>query len=192
MFSRYLLTSTGLFICLSIATLLAPTSVSAQGPCPVGGYPPVSCPVLTDSVIAAVIESRLAGSVLTANTPLNVVVINGQVTLRGAVADSMRREMAFYLARTVRGVRCVKNELTLQGDTALDLALADMVREELSKVPVDLSQVRVDASQGVIELHGMVDSEASRFTLEQQAASVPGVVTVYNNLTVQSRDGGTF
>jgi hypothetical protein len=45
-------------------------------------------------------------------------------------------------------------------------------------------QLTVESSNGIVTLSGNVDNDAQRATASRQAASVPGVVTVVNNLTV--------
>ncbi len=158
-------------------------------PCPVGGYPTVSCPIITDEVIQTNISSRLLGSVTAGNTPVCVQVNNGVVTLSGQVSDPMRKELATFLASSVRGVLKVNNLLVSGGPTAMDIALVGIVKNQISRQTFDTSQVRVYANSGVIELRGMVNSELARNVISAVASDVIGVTAVHNNLLV-SNDAG--
>lgn len=154
-------------------------------PCPIGGYAAPACPITTDQVIAANVSSRLAGAVSTPQMPVCVTVQNGVVSMVGPVADDRRKQLASFLARTVRGVVCVNNGLFLQGPTATDVQLAGDVRNALSRQTFDISQVDIFVKEGVVDLRGEVNSELARTILGQQAEFVPGVTAVHNNLIVR-------
>ena len=177
---RLLISSAALVLCAG-----ACVAQTLAQPCPIGGYAAAACPITTDQVIAANIAARLAGAVSTPEMPVCVTVQNGVVTIAGPVADDRRRELATFLARTVRGVVCVNNRLVLSGPTATDVQLAGKVRNVLGRQTFDISQVRIFVKEGVVDLRGEVNSELARTILGQQAEFVPGVTAVHNNLIVR-------
>ena len=182
---RLLMISAGaLVICAS-----AGIAQSSCQPCPVGGYAAAACPILTDQVIATNVTSRLVGAVSTPDMPITVTVQNGVVTMIGPVADDRRKELATFFAQSVRGVVAVNNRLVLSGSTATDVQLAGDVRNTLSRLPFDLSQVRIFVKSGVVDLRGQVQSEMALTVIGQWAEWVPGVTAVHNNLIVNDPSG---
>ena len=182
---RLILISAGaLAICASAGIAQSPCQ-----PCPVGGYAAPACPIITDQVIATNVTSRLVGAVWTPDMPIRVTVQNGVVTLIGPVADDRRKELAAFLAQSVRGVVAVRNLLVLSGSTASDVQLAGDVRNTLSRLPYDLSQVRIFVKSGVVDLRGEVKSEMALTVIGQWAEWVPGVTAVHNNLIVSNVSG---
>ena len=183
---RLLLISAGaLVMCASAGIGQSPCQ-----PCPVGGYAAAACPIMTDQVIATNVTSRLVGAVSTPDMPITVTVQNGVVTMIGPVADDRRKELAAFLAQSVRGVVAVRNLLVLSGSTATDVQLAGDVRNTLSRLPYDLSQVRIFVNSGVVDLRGEVKSEMALTVIGQWAEWVPGVTTVHNNLIVSDAAAG--
>ena len=160
--------------------------------CPVGGYPLVACPVTNDAVIREVVISRLAGSVTSACSVVDVRVDNGAVALRGQVDDPGKIDVATILASSVRGVTCVSNQLTVSPAAAGDMALVVRVKNALGKQIFVSRQIRVQAADGVVELTGAVATDIDREQAGMVAASVEGVATVYNNLSVTDDPGGLF
>lgn len=153
--------------------------------CPIGGYPTVSCPVMTDQVISEAVRTRLAGTASRPGTGVGVSVKNGVVTLTGIVDDQTRRELAGLLAASVPGVTRVDNQLVLLPAAERDAALAERVRDALSRAPIDLQQVNVDVSEGVVRLTGLVNSDYAREEAWMIAWGVPGVEAVQNNIITQ-------
>lgn len=162
------------------------------GACPIGGYAIAACPVVTDAVIRDQVVSRLAGSVASAGYPITVSVCDGVVTLTGQVQTAGKRDIAALFASGVRGVAGIRNELSVDPATADDLILVGEVRRALNKSYLDSKQIRVNTSQGVVELSGSVMMEIDREQATQVAASVPGVTAVHNNITVRGPSGSPF
>ncbi len=152
--------------------------------CPVGGYAITACPVISDEVIRDRIASRLAGSVASSANAVSVEVCNGVVTLRGQVESEAKRDLACFLVACVPGVVGLNNYLTINPRNAEDLALMGRIKEALRRQPVDTSQVRVEVSDGVAQLSGMVRTEDASERAAATALGVPGVTAVYNNITV--------
>lgn len=174
------------------ALALSSGSVARAQTCPVGGYTITACPIISDSVIRDKIASRLSGSVASTRYPVRVSVCDGIVTLTGMVQTIGQRDMATVLASGIAGVVSVSNQLTVDPSLADDLFLMREVRRAFNKSYIDSKQVRVEVSEGVVQLSGNVTTEVDREQAAQIAASVPGVATVYNNLTVRGPSGSPF
>ena len=105
---------------------------------------------------------------------------------RGEVRDQSVKDLAVFLAGSVRGVACVNDQLTLSPLTVMDLQLAVEVRNALDRFPSFRSrQMAVDVSEGVVRLSGIVDTEDERQQAGQTAESVRGVTAVHNNLVIK-------
>lgn len=152
--------------------------------CPVGGYSAVNCPIRSDAVIRQIISARLAGAVSSPCNPIGVDVQCGVVMLTGQVDTAGKRQLAGILASSVRGVTCVSNQMTICPEALTDQRLVGMIRKALSRIPMNTRQVVVYVKNGVAQLTGSVATDYGRDMVGQAAASVPGVASVQNNITV--------
>ncbi len=177
---------------LAAGSMSGSAAAATQQGCPVGGYAIVACPVTNDAVIRAAVATRLAGSVSSACCVVDVQVCNGAVTLRGQVDSIGRIDLATILAWSVRGVACVSNQLTVSPASTSDMALVVGVKNALGRQVFVSRQIRVQASDGVVQLTGAVATDYDREQAGLVAASVEGVATVYNNLSVLDDPGGLF
>lgn len=127
---------------------------------------------------------------------IDVVVHDHVVTLRGNVRTIWRALLAETIARQVRGVWGVQNQIV--GDDELRDALLQVLRREHL---LRMAALRVEVALGHVTLRG------SGATVEQSVAAlvaaraVPGVRTINNELVVNARpslasspliDGHTF
>jgi hyperosmotically inducible periplasmic protein len=71
-----------------------------------------------DSVISANVEALLAEDRLGGLSGILVVTKEGTVTLTGTVQRAERKAMAAELARKVKGVKRVKNDLEIRADVS--------------------------------------------------------------------------
>lgn len=111
---------------------------------------------------------------------MQVSVRDGIVTLRGNVRSSVRRIEAERIARRVRGVLDVRNELL--ADDALELLVAQALRSDGRLQIQDLS---VRAMLGLVRLQGRVPDAQQRELAAQVARHVAGVQAVDNDLLVE-------
>ncbi len=118
----------------------------------------------------------------TSETEIGVdVMSNGDVTLNGHVRTDVMRSVAAQLARTVNGVRSVRN--LLLSDSALEIAVGQTISLQLGSYIVPLAPV-VRAIRGHIFLRGPVPSEGAKEIATEIARQVPGVVMAHNLLEV--------
>ncbi len=130
-----------------------------------------------------------------------VTVKNGTATLHGYIQDSNQKQQAEQIARSVSGVRRVKNDLAILGGmgtagqgmggtqmSAPDQRLARQIQQQLQDQFPD-ANINVSANQGTVMLQGTVSDFNQKQQAEQIAKSMPGVQNVQNNLTVAGQGG---
>jgi osmotically-inducible protein OsmY len=115
-----------------------------------------------------------------------VRVVNGVVTLSGAVDNLKALREAEREARDIVGVRRVHNLLKVRPDPAPDNeTLARNVQEALARdVRGDRNELSVEAMNGVVWLNGVVDTPLEKSRAEDVASRVHGVAVIRNNLEV--------
>ncbi len=114
---------------------------------------------------------------------IQISVRDGIVVLRGNVHDERRKLQATALARRVRGVHAVRNELIADDTLRLQIEAAFQQSPQL-----DVADLRVDLSLGMARLHGVVTSLKQRATAALIARQVKGVRIVNNALRLAALD----
>jgi len=95
-------------VAVSVASFMAPTQGVAQDTGAKVGR------VIDDSVITGKVKAALVADAVTKAHQINVETRHGEVLLSGFVDTKDARSRAAELARTVEGVRGVKNSLELR------------------------------------------------------------------------------
>jgi osmotically-inducible protein OsmY len=154
--------------------------------CPIGGYAAVSCPIVSDPLIAQVVRSRLGG---TARLPyfVQVNVVGGIVYLSGYVKSRAQQDAAGILASTVKGARYVCNNILIRPPAASDFTILAAVNQALRHSTYNVHMVRVIVDNGVVTLTGMVEDEETKTIVVMIPAAVQGVTQVIDQLTVRER-----
>lgn len=141
------------------------------------------------------IESKFARSSELSAFSISTDVSDGVARLEGEVATGTERELAGELAKSVEGVKKVKNRIEVKGDDpsfveriragASDAALTSRVKTRLltSRNTSGLA-IKVESEGDVVTLSGEVDSEAERDLAEMIAANTSGVANVHNRIQV--------
>jgi osmotically-inducible protein OsmY len=121
---------------------------------------------------------------------IGIAVKHGIVTLLGQVEALTERWAAERTVRDVPGVRAVANQLAVGGDpTQRSPPLAEAVARALAwTMEVPASAIHVTVWDGWVTLSGIVDREDQRQAAEQAVRAVPGVVSVFNAISVRDRD----
>ncbi len=139
-----------------------------------------------DADVQRRIEQRLAGAELDHKADIRVSVADGAVRLTGIVLSYADYRAAERAAR--KEARSVVNLLRVVPETPrADRA----VREDASTRVLrwdrygPFDAVAVDVQDGVVLLHGWVDSPAKKDEIEERLAGVDGVRDVHNDLRVQ-------
>jgi osmotically-inducible protein OsmY len=124
---------------------------------------------------------------ITIGAEIVVSVEGGEVTLRGAVGTFGDKREAKIAAQRVRGVKSVKDEISVLGATDADLRSA--VIEALGLDSLLPTSIDARSDQGVVTLTGSVESQHQRDAAGFIAGNVPGVVDVANQIDVKGRPG---
>lgn len=124
---------------------------------------------------------------------INVKCFNDVVLLTGEVASSELRQLASEIARDIKQVRQVHNELIVQSNStffsrANDNWLATKVRSKLiGNRDVDAERVKVIVENRVVYLMGLMDRKEANI-VSHVAASVDGVEKVVRVFEYIERD----
>ena len=116
---------------------------------------------------------------------LDVETREGTVWLRGHVTSLGDKATVERIARNVKGVDEVKNELAIEAATAGAPELANRVRENIRPLSSSGEHDIVITAEGTnVVLEGAAGSSAQRKRIETAARNTSGVVTVQNNLKI--------
>ena len=114
----------------------------------------------------------------------------GDITLNGTVPSQAQSSEAAAVAQRVAGETTVQNLLAIalpSDDYGDDTALAQLVNEALGANRAVPDGVRATCREGDVVLTGTVSHSAQRVVAEDAAAGVAGVVSITNQIKVQSR-----
>lgn len=94
-------------VAATLVLLVASGCAVTRGQETVGAY-------IDDTGITTMVKSRLLEDKDVAGTSISVETLNGTVMLSGFAKNSMERNKAESIARGVKGVRMVKNEIAIR------------------------------------------------------------------------------
>jgi len=137
---------------------------------------------ITWEVMAELIEAESVDSHL-----IDVGVNKGIVTLTGSVDSLLAKDRAAAEAETVKGVRSVVNLIEVQPVLRSDEQIKQDVQHALLSDPVtELYEITdVEVSDGVVTLHGVVDSWQEQSLCMKVAKGITGVRKVENEIAVE-------
>ena len=142
---------------------------------------------VSDSAISSAVQRQFAREAAVPRNQMDVLVKDGIVTLDGEVETLAAKQVAEDAAGMVRGVRSVINRLRLLPTTKTDDVIQRDVETALRVDPVaELYQIDIHTGPGgSVELTGEVESWAEREQVEKSIMTVPGVMRIDNELTVE-------
>jgi hyperosmotically inducible protein len=128
----------------------------------------------TDPAIQTAVDAQLAVDTVTAPLSVDISVNRGVVRLSGEVESRDQQRRAVELARSVRGVKNVIDEMHL-GDAAIVAAVKRALAADplVGKIPID-----VDASAGNIRLRSDQTGKDDRTRAVEVASKIDGVTHV--------------
>jgi hyperosmotically inducible protein len=147
---------------------------------------------IDDGVLTTRVKTALIGDARTKARKIDVETFRGEVQLNGFVDSAAEKTAATSVARSVKGVTTVKNNLQIGGDRTAgqvvdDVTITAKVRTALIEDPRTKShQIEVTTNSGVVQLAGFVDNATNKTVAEQLANRVAGVTRVTNKLEVRS------
>lgn len=160
---------------------------------------------LTDKTIGVSVESKIKSQLNADTLRVNATSVNQRVLLTGEVANQTDKDRAAQIARSVKDVKEVVNELIIGqpapfNTRSRDSWISSKVRSELLFTKnIPSRTISITTSQGVVYLMGNVTQQEGNLAA-QTAASVAGVVRVVkvfdiitssNNTTAASSSSNT-
>ena len=148
--------------------------------------------VVDDSTITTHVKSALGDDSRTKTRDIDVQTRRGTVQLNGFVDSTDSKSRAAELARDVRGVQKVDNNLVVRDTTSTmgqsfdDSVITTKVKAALIGDPVTKArQIGVETLHGDVQLSGFVDSTAERDQASVVTKGVAGVREVHNDLAIK-------
>ena len=148
---------------------------------------------MDDSTLTAKVKAALVDHESIKSTDISVKTDQKVVTLSGFVESQAQAEEAVKVAKGVEGVTSVSDKLHVRdskntsvkgyaGDTAIT---SEVKAKLLADDIVPSRKVKVETTDGVVQLSGTVDSQAQSDRAESIAKAVDGVKSVKNDLKTQ-------
>ena len=145
---------------------------------------------MDDSTITAKVKAALGDHESIKSTDISVKTDQKVVTLSGFVESQAQAEEAVKVAKGVEGVTSVSDKLHVRdskntsvkgyaGDTAIT---SEVKAKLLADDIVPSRKVKVETTDGVVQLSGTVDSQAQSDRAESIAKAIDGVKSVKNDL----------
>jgi len=149
---------------------------------------------MDDSGITAKAKAALVDDDAIKSTDISVKTHSGVVTLSGFVTSQDQAEKAVAVVQKIEGVKSVSDKLHVRdskassmkgyaGDTA---TTSEIKAKLLADDIVPSRNVKVETTDGVVQLSGHVATQAQSDRAESIAKAIEGVKSVKNDLTVKS------
>ena len=148
---------------------------------------------MDDSTITAKVKAALVDHESIKSTDISVKTDQKVVTLSGFVESQAQAGEAVKVAKGVEGVTSVSDKLHVRdsketsvkgyaGDTAIT---SEVKAKLLADDIVPSRKVKVETTDGVVQLSGTVESQAQSDRAESIAKAIDGVKSVKNDLKTQ-------
>jgi hyperosmotically inducible protein len=154
---------------------------------------------IDDAAITAKVKAALVDNDVVEAGEVNVTTYRGVVQMSGFVDSNEEKTQATQAAKSVSGVKDVRNDLKVQGEGTQvadrsagavvdDSALTAKVKTALvSDETTKGTQINVETRDGVVQLAGFVNTDAERERATQVARGVSGVKDVRNDLQIKPK-----
>lgn len=147
----------------------------------------------SDAALTARVKAAVLDDEETKGTQIHVETRNGVVQLSGFVDSVMDQEAALKTARSVPGVKEVRNDLDLdEADRSAKQAAQDGVIEAKVKAEIakdeslaSANDVNVEVNGAVVQLSGFVANLEEKNRARDIAGAVSGVKDVRNNIALE-------
>ncbi|MBM7344534.1 molecular chaperone OsmY [Pantoea coffeiphila] len=148
---------------------------------------------MDDSGVTAKVKAALVDDEAIKSTDISVKTHEGVVTLSGFVSSQDQAEKAVALAKGIEGVKSVSDKLHVKDSTkqsvsgyAGDAATTSEIKAKLLADDIVPSRnVKVETTNGVVQLSGTVKTQAQSERAEGIAKAIDGVKSVKNDLSVK-------
>jgi osmotically-inducible protein OsmY len=147
----------------------------------------------TDEQIMKDIEDQFYWDSRVDASDIKIKVIDGKVSLTGAVQDHTALQAAESDVWAINGVRAVHNCLTVKSSTAIGTRDDKEVKARIESIFIwdpnlDASKFSVSVRNGKAKIQGTVDAYWKKVKAEQNAFNIIGVREVINELVVIPRE----
>ncbi len=172
------------------ASALSPVAATAAVP-PVDAAEPASEPTaehqpIPDPAVSTEVRRELLLDDGVPAEGIDVATHEGVVTLSGTVDDVLAKKRAVRLARGIRGVVAVVDDVVVPRSKESDKALAGDVRAAIASDPATAGyDIDVHVHNGKVTLRGLVHSWAEKSLAVDAASRVDGVTGVENQLAIE-------
>lgn len=147
----------------------------------------------SDAALTARVKAAVLDDEETKGKQIHVETRNGVVQLSGFVESVMDQEAALKTARSVPGVKEVRNDLDLdEADRSAKQAAKDGVIEAKVKAEIakdeglaSANDVNVEVNGAVVQLSGFVANLEEKNRARDIAGAVSGVKDVRNNIALE-------
>lgn len=165
---------------------------------------------LKDAWIDGKVETALMVNRHLNNFTIDTDVKAHKVYLSGTVKSEVDKDLAYQIAKSIKGVSDVENNLVVKKDTEMkrqaykvddaddkrswgtwyddSTTTASVKSQFLWNGEVDGLDINVDTMNGVVTLNGEADTSANKALAEKIAQNTAGVREVVNNLTIEMDD----
>ncbi|MBC2704049.1 BON domain-containing protein [Desulfobacula sp.] len=192
--SRYLFLSLALITSLIFSGCGATGAAVVGGAVVYGGYKGATDErslgtMVDDSIISATVKIKMISDNSVKARQIDVDVLNGVVYLIGLVGSSSQKKMATDIAKGIKGVRRVENQLVI-GKTDVnqiskDIILTSKIRIQLLKdMDIRSTNIDVDTYNNIITLTGIVKSNEKKKKAMIIVQKVGGDRKIVDNLVV--------
>ncbi|AHM75863.1 molecular chaperone OsmY [Yersinia hibernica] len=146
-----------------------------------------------DSAATAKVKSALLEEKTLKSTDISVETSHGVVTLSGFVSSQAEAETAVDIAKNIEGVKSVSDKLHVKdqksqsvSEYAGDAATTSSIKAKLLADDIVPSRkIKVETTDGVVQLSGNVENKAQAERAESIAKAVDGVKSVKNDLSIK-------
>ena len=154
---------------------------------------------IDDAALTAKVKAALVDNDIVEAGEVNVNTYRGVVQLSGFVDSNEEKTQAAQAAKSVSGVKDVRNDLKVQGEgtQVADRSAGAVVDDSAltAKVKTALigdettkgTQINVETRDGVVQLAGFVNTDAERERATEVARGVSGVKDVRNDLQIKPK-----
>ena len=151
-------------------------------------------PEVTDTTITDAVEDELLMDVAVQSSGIDVTTKDGVVFLKGKIDNLLSKERAANIARTVKGVRSVVNDLEVNPPLNIeDWQIKDEVDDALQFDPVASHfKINVSVKDSVVTLTGTVATWKERNICEKVAEGVKGVKNIIDLIEINWTKGNEF
>lgn len=139
-----------------------------------------------DTDIADAAVTALYWDVSVPSDKLVVKVENGWLTLTGKVKFGYQKTAAERAVQNLTGVHGIRNLVEIEPQTSADLVKKEIARAFHRTIEREIDAIKVETSNGVATLRGVVRTWSERNEAGRAAGSVPGVAVVQNYIAVSA------